>query len=119
MSYNGVGLTTPRGTGTNGYVQRNLSSIPAHRRMQNQQQQSFGRPMDFAAPAPIAAKKPNQAILEHDRKRQLELAVVEYEEKLQARKYAFVCEPSSHVCLTLRARTGSYSPEEIEKMVKE
>lgn len=27
MSYNGVGLSTARGSGTNGFVQRNLSSI--------------------------------------------------------------------------------------------
>ena len=29
MSYNGVGLSTARGSGTNGYVQRNLSHIKA------------------------------------------------------------------------------------------
>ena len=27
MSYNGIGLSTVRGSGTNGYVQRNLSTI--------------------------------------------------------------------------------------------
>ncbi|CAG5994583.1 unnamed protein product, partial [Menidia menidia] len=29
--YNGIGLTTPRGSGTNGYVQRNLSSLRVKR----------------------------------------------------------------------------------------
>ncbi|KAG9313530.1 hypothetical protein JVU11DRAFT_5857 [Chiua virens] len=28
--YNGIGLTTPRGSGTNGYVQRNLSILRTH-----------------------------------------------------------------------------------------
>lgn len=27
MSYNGIGLSTVRGSGTNGYVQRNLSTV--------------------------------------------------------------------------------------------
>ena len=27
MSYNGIGLSTVRGSGTNGYVQRNLSAL--------------------------------------------------------------------------------------------
>ena len=27
MSYNGIGLSTVRGSGTNGYVQRNLSAV--------------------------------------------------------------------------------------------
>ena len=27
MSYNGIGLGTARGSGTNGYIQRNLSTI--------------------------------------------------------------------------------------------
>ena len=27
MSYNGIGLSTARGSGTNGYVQRNLSLV--------------------------------------------------------------------------------------------
>jgi len=27
MSYNGIGLATVRGSGTNGYVQRNLSAV--------------------------------------------------------------------------------------------
>lgn len=31
MSYNGVGLTTVRGSGTNGYVQRNFAAVrPRH-----------------------------------------------------------------------------------------
>ena len=27
MSYNGIGLSTVRGSGTNGYIQRNLSAV--------------------------------------------------------------------------------------------
>ena len=27
MSYNGIGLSTARGSGTNGYIQRNLSTV--------------------------------------------------------------------------------------------
>ena len=33
MSYNGIGLTTARGTGTNGYIQRNLSTVRHNRNL--------------------------------------------------------------------------------------
>jgi hypothetical protein len=48
--YNGIGLTTPRGSGTNGYVQRNLSFV--HNRTQRQE---YARP-DLVQPAPIQRK---------------------------------------------------------------
>jgi len=75
MSYNGIGLRTVRGSGTNGYIQKNRSSISHLHRNDN--------PPDLKPPV---AKKPNAEIINHERKRQIELKVLLYEEKLKGKK---------------------------------
>ncbi|KAK4190353.1 Pre-mRNA-splicing factor CWC21 [Podospora australis] len=72
-----VGLSTPRGSGTSGYVQRNLAHL---------------RPRDHAAPyAPRDSfpekhhqqRQPDKGLLEHDRKREVEVKVFELRDKLE------------------------------------
>ncbi|KAL6853125.1 cwf21 domain-containing protein [Trichoderma novae-zelandiae] len=69
-----VGLSTPRGSGTSGYVQRNLAQV---------------RPRDYAAPYPKdrdmrhRQRQPDKAILEHDRKREIEVKVFELRDQLE------------------------------------
>ncbi|OCK76967.1 cwf21-domain-containing protein [Lepidopterella palustris CBS 459.81] len=74
MSSN-VGLSTPRGSGTSGYVQRNLSLL---------------KPRDNAAPYPKdwdsfkhRQRQPNEEILEHDRRREIEVKVFELRDRLE------------------------------------
>lgn len=72
MSSN-VGLVTPRGSGTSGYVQRNLSHL---------------RPRDQTAPYNIddrkyRARHADPEILEHERKRKIEVVVFELRDKLE------------------------------------
>ncbi|KAI5803195.1 putative Pre-mRNA-splicing factor CWC21, partial [Geopyxis carbonaria] len=74
MSSN-VGLSTPRGSGTSGYVQRNMS---------------FLRPRDDIAPPRDLddlkrhrPRAPDQSILEHDRKRQVEVACLQLQDELE------------------------------------
>ena len=74
MSSN-VGLTTPRGSGTSGYVQRNLSHF---------------KPRDDFAPYPKdydslkhRQRKPDKAILDHDRLREIEVKVFDLRDKLE------------------------------------
>ncbi|KAA8563628.1 hypothetical protein EYC84_011651 [Monilinia fructicola] len=74
MSSN-VGLTTPRGSGTSGYVQRNLAHI---------------KPRDQAKPYSTdidslrhRQRQPDKEILEHDRKREVEVKVFELRDKLE------------------------------------
>ncbi|KAG6016395.1 RNA-splicing factor [Claviceps pusilla] len=74
MSEN-VGLSTPRGSGTSGYVQRNLAHL---------------KPRDHAAPYPKdldslrhKQRQPDKGILEHDRKRQIEVKVFELRDQLE------------------------------------
>ncbi|KAL7799959.1 cwf21 domain-containing protein [Trichoderma ceciliae] len=70
-----VGLSTPRGSGTSGYVQRNLAHI---------------RPRDYGAPYPKdrdsmrhKQRQPDKAILEHDRKREIEVKVFDLRDQLE------------------------------------
>ncbi|KAK3191698.1 RNA-splicing factor [Lecanicillium sp. MT-2017a] len=69
-----VGLSTPRGSGTSGYVQRNLAHI---------------KPRDHAAPYPKdkdmrrQQRQPDKGILEHDRKREIEVKVFDLRDQLE------------------------------------
>ncbi|KAA6409436.1 MAG: hypothetical protein FRX48_06989 [Lasallia pustulata] len=74
MSSN-VGLTTPRGSGTSGYVQRNLSHL---------------RPRDNFAPYPKdldsikhRQRQPDKEILNHDRLREVEVKVFDLRDRLE------------------------------------
>ena len=76
--YNGIGLQTPRGSGTSGYVQRNFAAIK-HRREK----------VDYKTDAELAKldralnKPPNKEILEHQWKRRIELKCVELQDELE------------------------------------
>ncbi|KAI1772485.1 cwf21-domain-containing protein [Hypoxylon cercidicola] len=70
-----VGLSTPRGSGTSGYVQRNLAQL---------------KPRDRAAPYNTKdfdlkhrQRQPDKEILEHDRKREVEVKVFELRDQLE------------------------------------
>ncbi|KAI8715458.1 Cwf21 domain-containing protein [Fusarium sp. LHS14.1] len=70
-----VGLSTPRGSGTSGYVQRNLAHI---------------KPRDYGAPYPKdldslrhKQRQPDKGILEHDRKREVEVKVFDLRDQLE------------------------------------
>ncbi|KAL4999084.1 hypothetical protein BDV10DRAFT_61531 [Aspergillus recurvatus] len=82
MSSN-VGLSTPRGSGTSGYVQKN---------------HAFLRPRNLGAGAPYPSpssssndrpesafrqRQPDKAILEHEMKREIEVKVLEERERLE------------------------------------
>jgi serine/arginine repetitive matrix protein 2 len=79
MSYNGIGLTTARGSGTNGYVQRSLAHV---RRREERQKMPEG------ILATSLTKAPNADLLEHQRKRAVELKCAEMEERMEEQGYA-------------------------------
>lgn len=62
--YNGIGLQTPRGSGTSGYVQKNRGYVPPHR-VRNETAMVSGRggPNDTFKAAVLA--KANQDLMEH------------------------------------------------------
>jgi len=80
--YNGIGLATARGSGTNGYVQRNTAFI-----MKGKEDVKFKTEEDIRRLDAAANREPNQGILDHERKRKLEVKCMELEEVLEEQGY--------------------------------
>ena len=76
--YNNIGLATARGSGTNGYVQRNLSMI-----RNRKEKIEYHTEEDVAKLEQMNMKKPNEEILEHERKRQIELKCMELQDAME------------------------------------
>ena len=87
MSSN-VGLSTPRGSGTSGYVQRNLSHL---------------KPRDNFAPYPRDAeqrhrpRQPDAKILAHDRAREIEVKVFDLRDRLEDEGYVTTLVPFTSI----------------------
>ncbi|GAA5928716.1 U2-type spliceosomal complex subunit CWC21 [Sporobolomyces koalae] len=77
MSYNGIGLSTPRGSGTSGHIQANRSNIRSRQQFDKQQS------TDFRAGGPAAHRQPDQSILDHERKRRIEAKCFELQVQLE------------------------------------
>lgn len=94
MSSN-VGLTTPRGSGTSGYVQRNLAHLKPR-----DQVKPYSTDLDSLK---HRQRQPDKEILEHDRKRDVELKVFELRDRLEDEGYVpLACTslgPESILCL--------------------
>ncbi|XP_057849867.2 uncharacterized protein LOC131060588 [Cryptomeria japonica] len=74
--YNGIGLQTPRGSGTNGYIQNNKFFVkPKAVRVETKE-------IEEGQGAGGVSRKANPQILEHDRKRQIELKLAQLEDTL-------------------------------------
>ncbi|KAK6129857.1 hypothetical protein DH2020_036375 [Rehmannia glutinosa] len=77
--YNGIGLQTPRGSGTNGYIQSNKFFVkPKTNKVLTDSNRGFESGQGTGG----VTRKANQEILEHDRKRQIELKLLVLEDKL-------------------------------------
>ncbi|BGP07919.1 RNA-splicing factor [Rhodotorula toruloides] len=74
MSYNGVGLSTPRGSGTSGHIQANRSHL-------RPRQQPREAAPDFKDS--FAHRPPDQGILDHERKRRVEAQCFELQVSLE------------------------------------
>ena len=82
--YNGIGLTTPRGSGTNGYIQSNKFFV----KLKTNRVTDATKPFEAGqGTAGLSTRTPNKDILEHDRKRQIELKLVILEDKLTEQGY--------------------------------
>ncbi|EGE07043.1 pre-mRNA-splicing factor cwc21 [Trichophyton equinum CBS 127.97] len=80
MSSN-VGLTTPRGSGTSGYVQRNLSLLKP--RDPNYATPPAGYGDNGPSDAGFKQRQPDKQILEHDRRRAIEVQIIEERDRLE------------------------------------
>ena len=70
-----VGLSTPRGSGTSGYVQKNRSLLRPRDKVQ-----PYPKDWDQAKHRP---RQPDAEILEHEAKREIEVKVLELRDKLE------------------------------------
>lgn len=75
--YNGIGLLTPRGSGTSGYVTTNKFNLRS-----GAPQRSFDQ-NSLSDAGPIQ-RGPNRGILDHNKKRELELRVAKEQDKLES-----------------------------------
>ncbi|CAO2183395.1 unnamed protein product [Urochloa humidicola] len=83
--YNGIGLQTPRGSGTSGHVQ--ASKFLAKPRPSSSAS-GGGTPNPSPTGSGIdGTRKPNKDILEHDRKRQVELRLLVLRDALEEQGY--------------------------------
>uniref|UniRef100_A0A2R5LAQ7 Putative pre-mrna-splicing factor cwc21 ixodes scapularis pre-mrna-splicing factor cwc21 n=1 Tax=Ornithodoros turicata TaxID=34597 RepID=A0A2R5LAQ7_9ACAR len=80
--YNGIGLQTPRGSGTNGYVQRNLCFVNRLKDKVNYKTEEDIKQLDA-----LMNRKANQEILDHERKRKLEIRCLELQEEMEEQGY--------------------------------
>ena len=76
--YNNIGLTTPRGSGTNGYVMKNMSFLQARN-----EKRDYLKEADVRKHEQSLMKKPNKDILEHERKRAIELKCLELQDMME------------------------------------
>lgn len=80
--YNGIGLATPRGSGTNGHVQRNWALVKPRVK-----DKDYKTEEDLAALDVATNRQPNKEILDHERKRKIELKCAEFAEILEEQGY--------------------------------
>lgn len=76
--YNGIGLPTARGSGTNGFVQRNLAHVKKTRTM---------RIDHVSEPDPEFLEPPNLDIIAHQRKRKIEAKCFDLREELEGENW--------------------------------
>ena len=76
--YNGIGLATVRGSGTNGYVQRNLAHVSHLKERVNYHTEG-----DMTAGERMIGRKPNKEILEHEKKRRVEVKCAELRDEME------------------------------------
>ncbi|TIA75321.1 hypothetical protein E3P91_00470 [Wallemia ichthyophaga] len=70
--YNGIGLHSARGSGTNGYIQRNLAYIKPREQQSTYKEEISAR-----------GRSPDRSILEHDQKRKIELEIIQLQDELE------------------------------------
>lgn len=110
--YNGnVGLKTPRGSGTSGYVQRNLSFVAP-----KPQNTAYNYNQDVLGDGRVnRVRKPNNDVLLHRSKREIEIECLEYREELEGEGKVSRGEIDELVA-DLRARLMKRLDERVERM---
>ncbi|KAF6777144.1 hypothetical protein AHF37_03789 [Paragonimus kellicotti] len=101
--YNGIGLPTPRGSGTNGYVQKNLAFISNFK-----EKPTYKTDDDLKRADAIHFKEPNKDILEHERKRKIEVKCYEMEQTME--------DQGSYTELEINQKVSAYRSKLLEEL---
>ena len=72
-------MPTPRGSGTSGYVQKNIAHIQRPKTIKEFRKELAA----IKANPPKPPKKPNSEIIEHEQKRQIEIQLIKFAEKMK------------------------------------
>jgi serine/arginine repetitive matrix protein 2 len=75
--YQNVGLKTPRGSGTSGYVQKNVSFLKPKSNSTN-----INRDISEPTPEALPFRKPSDEVLLHNARRAIELDLLDYQDAL-------------------------------------
>ena len=89
--YNGIGLTTPRGSGSNGFVQRNIAAVRTRK-----EKVDYKTEEQLARLDKMIEKKPNKEILEHQWKRKIEVKCFELQDQLEEEGWVLI-----RVCISV------------------
>ncbi|OMJ10968.1 Serine/arginine repetitive matrix protein 2, partial [Smittium culicis] len=82
--YNGIGMSTSRGSGTNGYVVKNLSVLrPKRARLDDGRGEDRDESEEFKEKKMQAREKMESEILEHEYKRKIELECIKLQDELE------------------------------------
>ncbi|KAJ9104338.1 hypothetical protein QFC19_003980 [Naganishia cerealis] len=81
--FNGIGLATTKGSSTNGYVVRNLSHLRPRDGPPGGRPGEFGSGFGGPDDGPPIHRQPDQGILDHERKRKVEVRCMELRDALE------------------------------------
>ena len=81
--YNGIGLSSVRGTATSGFVQANSSHVRNNRVRRERERNVSQRPPSYNPVSAVAREKGNREIQKHERLRRLENSLMEYRFELE------------------------------------
>ncbi|KRZ70507.1 Exocyst complex component 3 [Trichinella papuae] len=82
IMYNGIGLQTARGSGTSGYVQKNLAHVVV-----SKDKQLYRNEDDIKRMESKVTRKPNKELILHERKRKIELKCLEMQDLMTEQNY--------------------------------
>lgn len=96
--YNGIGLKTPRGSGTNGYVTRNLSFVkPVAPGIHGSNRKDI-------IERPTKPKRPSREVLLHHERRRVELELLQLREQLEVKAQLSLQEIDNEMAKERQAR---------------
>ena len=85
--YNGIGLTTPRGSGTSGHVVKNVSYLKPEF-FRNKVDSNTGRQNSYSQTQGLITGQSNKEILDHNKKREIESKLYELQENMIDQGYS-------------------------------